>query len=192
MNNEITHIQKVTKVQSARAVIIRAAMMIAIVIALSPINVIHNITTVLPITQGTLPRPVATVVELKQPYKAVPFDEELKAHVTATAEAYGLDPALVFAVIEVESGFNTAADNGYCVGLMQISKGNYSWLHNAIGITDLAEPHQNVEAGCYILSGLVSRHSVERALVCYNCGEYANNLESSGYSQKVLSLMNKY
>lgn len=119
------------------------------------------------------------------------FSENLRNHAIAVANGYGLDPATVFGVIEIESNFNVYADSGSgCVGLMQISTGNYSWLHDTIGITDLREPYQNIQAGCYILYYYVSQgYSIESALVAYNTGGYGT---SSWYSRSVLEKAEKY
>lgn len=122
----------------------------------------------------------------------VPMPDELIEYTVDTADYYGLDPALVFAVMEVESGFDFLAKSKSCYGVMQIHAINYEHLTSRLQITNLLDARQNIEAGCYILSSFVRKYPLERAIVCYNCGEYGNQAMSTAYSQKVLKAMERY
>ena len=55
---------------------------------------------------------------------------------------------------------------------MQINSINKSWLLQEIGVTDLADPLQNLHSGIYMLGDLYGKYGDwHKALVCYNCGE---------------------
>ena len=124
-------------------------------------------------------------------YNNIPMSEELTQYTIDTAEKYGLKPEVVFGVITVESNFHADADNGLCIGLMQINRCNQEWLRNAIGVTDLFDPEQNIEAGCFILKHHLDQgYNIEQALVCYNVGYCCSN--STYYSQLVLSYAEEY
>ena len=58
--------------------------------------------------------------------------------------------------MEVESGYQTDAQNGQCLGLMQIHTINMEYLSSNIGTTDLTDPEQNIQAGAFIQSTLLS------------------------------------
>ena len=124
--------------------------------------------------------PVQTVVcrlrvEVKAPeadkYRDIPLDHELQDVALAACEEYGVLPDVLFAVMEVESGYQLDARNGECYGLMQIHSINLPWLQEQIGVTDLSDPAQNIEAGAYILGGYLERYSLTDSLMAYNLGE---------------------
>ena len=69
----------------------------------------------------------------------VPLDHHLQMVMQQAAEKYGVPYALLLAIAEQESSFDTTADNGVCYGLMQIHPINYARLRG-LGIepTDTA------------------------------------------------------
>ena len=101
----------------------------------------------------------------------IPLSEELVQTALTACEQYEVPPQLLFAVMEVESGFQTDAQNGACTGLMQIHSINLPYLQEQIGISDLSDPEQNIQAGAFILGGYLSRYSTEDSLMAYNLGE---------------------
>lgn len=125
----------------------------------------------------------------------IPLDTGVQEHIRVLSAAYGVDPALVFAVIKKESTFNAGAvgDNGKSLGLMQIQPRWHSERMNRLGVTDLLDPYQNVKVGIDILAELsATGKPIEWVLMAYNGGaSYANNLwaagEVSGYACTVLS-----
>ena len=144
-------------------------------------------------TEQTTQAPAETTTQAPaQVQKSYPaFDDELREYTIYVAQAYGIDPAIIFAMIQIESGYNVNAYNGGCVGLMQISLTLTNWLSSAIGISDLRDPYDNIKSGCFILRYYMDKgYTIEQALVCYNVGHLCAN--STPYSQKVLAVAEQY
>ena len=92
--------------------------------------------------------------------------------VREAAERHNVDPALVRAVIETESNWNTSAlSRKGAVGLMQL----IPTTAQRFGANDAFNPKQNVEAGVRYLRTLLERYSgnLDLALAAYNAGEGA-------------------
>ncbi len=101
---------------------------------------------------------------------------------------------MFIAMIYHESNFHTdiiSKSNDY--GLMQINKINHEWLAESLGLTDMLDPYQNMEAGIYIISGFLNKHNdAHYALMCYNMGETGakrSGVKSSTYSRGVIDDM---
>jgi soluble lytic murein transglycosylase-like protein len=118
---------------------------------------------------------------------------ELRALAVGTARRHGLDPDLVLAVVQVESGFRPdAVSPKGAKGLMQLMPGTAS----ALGVSDALDPGQNLDGGTRHLGALVARYDgdLTRALAAYNAGEGAvarhggvpPYRETRDYVQKVL------
>ena len=125
----------------------------------------------------------------------IPLSEELVQTALTACEQYEVPPQLLFAVMEVESGFQTDAQNGACTGLMQIHSINLPYLQEQIGISDLSDPEQNIQAGAFILGGYLSRYNTEDSLMAYNLGEggakkqWEQGIHGTAYTEKVLNEM---
>ena len=115
------------------------------------------------------------------------------------ANAWGVDPALVKAVIANESGFNAnATSKTGAQGLMQLEPGTAAEL----GVTNAYDPAQNVWGGTRYLRGLLDRFhgDVRLAVAAYNAGpgavEKYNGVppyaETQSYVQNVLDSYQKY
>ncbi len=95
------------------------------------------------------------------------------AHVIdRAAQRNEVHPALLRAVIAVESAFNpTAVSTAGARGLMQL----YPTTAKRYGVHDAFDPEQNVGAGARYLSDLLHRYdnNLELALAAYNAGEDA-------------------
>lgn len=137
------------------------------------------------------------VIEEAEPevmYFDVPLDPELQDHIFAECEKYGVEPAIIVAMIERESRFKADAvgDSGRSQGLMQIQKKWHSERMEKLGCDDLLDPYQNVTVGIDFLAELIGKgRGVEWALMAYNGGpSYANKKvaagEVSAYATEIL------
>ena len=130
-------------------------------------------------------------------YRDIPLSHELQDVALAACEEYGVLPDVLFAVMEVESGYQLDARNGECYGLMQIHSINLPWLSEQIGTTDLSDPTQNIKAGAYILGGYLERYSLTDSLMAYNLGEggakaqWAQGIHETAYTRKVLDCIER-
>lgn len=111
---------------------------------------------------------------------------ETNNHIDKIAKRYGLNPDIVKALIEEESGWVASAegDNGNSIGLMQIQERWHKERITRLGITNLYDPEQNVTVGCDILSELLNKYgNYEDALSVYNSG---NTEDGKAYAERIL------
>lgn len=87
-----------------------------------------------------------------------------------TADKYGLDPALVKAIIHTESSFNSnAVSIKGAIGLTQVMPATASKM--GVKPTDLWHPHINLDTGVrYLVIQLQRFDSLKKALIAYNAG----------------------
>ena len=98
--------------------------------------------------------------------------EGLERMVQETAERHRVDPALVRAVIETESGWNpSAVSRKGAGGLMQLVPGTAQ----RFGVVNVFDPKENLEGGVRYLRALLERYNgdLDRSLAAYNAGEHA-------------------
>jgi hypothetical protein len=131
------------------------------------------------------------VIEEILPTASGPVDFEVL--VAEAAQRHGLDPALVRAVVGVESGFQPqAVSRKGAQGLMQLMPATARDL----GVADPLDPAANLDGGSRYLSALVTRYEgdLTKALAAYNAGMGAvarhggvpPYAETRKYVQKVL------
>lgn len=89
-------------------------------------------------------------------YRDIPLSHELQDIADKACEDYKIPQDVLYAVMKVESGYKVDAQNGSCYGLMQIHTINMEYLSSNIGTTDLTDPEQNIQAGAFIQSTLLS------------------------------------
>ena len=113
-----------------------------------------------------------------------------------TAHAYGVDPILVQALVQVESNYQPRARSSKgAMGLMQLMPS----VAKEYGVRNAYDPQSNVEAGVQKLKALLEKYGTEGvnlALAAYNAGEGAvtkfNGVppyrETQGYVTRILAL----
>lgn len=116
--------------------------------------------------------------------------------IQSAASKYDVDPALIAAVIEQESGGNPDISSpAGAIGLMQLMPGTAKEL----GVNPF-DPVQNIEGGTKYLAVQLHRFgSVQMALAAYNAGpanvfnfRFMYIAETQNYIRSVPALMNKY
>jgi hypothetical protein len=132
------------------------------------------------------------VVEYNSSDKVMRWGKEIQHASTK----YGIDSAVIAAVIEQESGGNPGAlSHAGAIGLMQLMPGTAKGL----GINPY-DPAQNIEGGTKYLAIQLNRFgSLELALAAYNAGpgnvinsRYWYISETQNYIRNVSSLVKKY
>jgi len=123
------------------------------------------------------------------------YDEEIRQ----ASRRYGVDYALVKAVVRAESNFNPQAiSRAGAKGLMQLMPGTAK----ALGVNDSFHPADNIDGGVRYLSYLLGLFNgdLQLALAAYNAGEETvlryNGLppyqETRTYVQRVLQYFQNY
>lgn len=106
------------------------------------------------------------------------YPEDYYDIVMKYSSEYAVPAELVFAIIKVESNFesNTVSSAG-AIGLMQILPSTYEYISEMLGEPTLSssvlyDPQVNIKYGTYYLQYLYSKFgSWEKAIVAYNMGE---------------------
>jgi hypothetical protein len=138
------------------------------------------------LAKPALPRP---------PNTPIPSRKTLKAMVESTAKRYGVDVALVDAVVVAESGYNPHAVSGAgAVGLMQVMPDTAA-DYGVHSIEALFNPQTNVRTGVRHLKRLLRRFGIGQAVMAYNAGEgalsrhqgFVTYPETQRYTHRVLT-----
>ena len=120
--------------------------------------------------------------------------DEYQDYTYEMCEKYGIAEYFDLILIQMccESGYNpNAVGASRYYGFMQISSASFSRLESQLGLTDIREPHQNIEAGVYLMSCLIQKYGdAQAALVCYHRGESAarRGIRSDSYSAKIVAM----
>lgn len=116
------------------------------------------------------------------------------ALIEATAEANGIDPLLVRALIQVESNYKPRARSSRgAMGLMQIMPS----VAREYNVRNAYDPQANITAGVQKLKVLIDKWGMELGLAAYNAGEAAvaryggvpPYRETRSYVSQILSLV---
>ncbi|MBW2091541.1 MAG: lytic transglycosylase domain-containing protein [Deltaproteobacteria bacterium] len=95
--------------------------------------------------------------------------KEIQKHVKAAAKTYGLDPALIRAIIKAESAYDPfAVSLAGAKGLMQLMPKTAVEMK----VKDTFDPQENIFGGCKYLRYLLNRYNgdLKLALAAYNLG----------------------
>ena len=108
-------------------------------------------------------------------------------------EEYGICPELLMAIIERESGGKADAQNGSCVGLMQISSKWHKGRMDKLGVTDLTDEESNVLVGCDYLLELFEEHEDPALVLMIYHGEKdaVKKWENGTISEYVLKILKR-
>ena len=124
----------------------------------------------------------------------IPLSRNLQERMQTFCGDCAVPYEIALAVVYQESRFQSDAENGSCVGLMQINQVNGDRLFSKIGVTDLRDPEQNLHAGIWMLGELFEKYGEwNMALTAYNNGEsgakkkfFDKGMISCPYSESVL------
>jgi soluble lytic murein transglycosylase-like protein len=109
------------------------------------------------------------VVEEIQAAAGADGTSDLTVLISEVARRHGLEPALVEAVVAVESAFRASAvSRKGAMGLMQLMPATAAEL----GVADPLDPGANLDGGSRYLSRLLAEHGgdLRKALAAYNAG----------------------
>ena len=131
------------------------------------------VTLIISIVFGFLFDFICTRIELS----IYPKPSEYKSFVKEYSEKYRVPENIVYAVIKVESKFDSSAESSVgALGLMQIMPDTFSWLTNdrlgdRFSVGMLYDPETNIKYGVYYLSWLYDRYADwDITLAAYNAG----------------------
>lgn len=133
------------------------------------------------------PGTVQAKEKVEVPEEVIAISEELGGR-------YNICPELIQAICWQESRFQADAENGGCVGIMQVYEKWHRDRMERLGVTNLYDMRQNMAVAADYLSELFKRHcAVEYVLDAYNGGgamaerNYKNGIVSK-YAESVLDL----
>ena len=141
------------------------------------------------------PAPVEAQVQAEPEQSSLLDDTPYGDIIASLSEAHGVDPMLIRALIQVESGYRPRARSSRgAMGLMQLMPSTA----REYKVRNPFDPKANIEAGIRHLKSLIDRFVgvVENALAAYNAGEGAvrkfNGVppyrETRNYVSRILSL----
>ena len=153
--------------------------------------------------EPTNPVPAATATSRAGVSRWLPSDELIQRYspiVDVASRAYGVDKALVHAVISAESGYNpSAVSRAGAVGLMQLMP----QTAKRYGVKNILDPVDNIHGGVRYLKDLLMMFNgnIELAVAAYNAGEnavikYGNKIppyaETVQYVPKVIGFYRRF
>lgn len=136
------------------------------------------------------------------PYiEGIPLSFDIQEYIWNTGLENEIDPYLIYAMIEVESGYDAGAvsEDNHDYGLMQIRTINHSWINDALDDElDYLNAKDNIAAGIFLLSELYDNYydnsGIHCVLMAYNMGEggaevlWEEGQFSTKYSKKVVDV----
>lgn len=139
----------------------------------------------------TLEEPAA---EEREVLYDVPLSDELQRYIREKCDENGVPFDIAVALIGRESSYRSwAVSSTDDYGLMQINACNHEWLEEELGIADMMDPYQNIDAGTYILGKAFKNYgNPHQALMAYNMGDdgvsraWNEGHRSSAYSRAVM------
>ena len=119
--------------------------------------------------------------------------QEIMVYCNEIGDMYEVQPEIIMAIIENESGGNQYATNGSCKGLMQVSEYWHADRMERLGVTDIFDARSNILVGTDYLAELIEKNggNIGASLMEYNgdsdWDEYLNGqCELSNYARTIL------
>lgn len=113
--------------------------------------------------------------------------EEWIEYIGTICEEKQISPELIETVIERESNWNPDAQNGECVGLMQVDQVIHWKRAQNMGVCTLKDPYDNIRVGISILEDLLKKYGEPApALMYYNAG-YSEVCGITAYNNGMIS-----
>lgn len=139
------------------------------------------------VTALEIVEPEAAQEEPAPTYYDIPLSHFLQGYTVEVCDAYGLDPAVAYGVMYVESRYHPDADSGQAYGLMQISRA----VAESYDV-DVTDPKANIKLGCWLLATYYHQYEdMHKALMAYNQGpggaaaSWAQGVTQTDYSRAV-------
>lgn len=134
---------------------------------------------------------IAVTVNAAEEQITVP--EDVRKISEELGEAYNICPETIQAISWWESRFQPDAENGGCVGIMQVAPKWHKERMDRLGVTDLTDPRQNMMVAVDYLSNLVKdEEDMEEVLMRYHGESRINERleagEMSAYVEGILTL----
>ncbi len=138
------------------------------------------------------PAPAEAPVQA-EPQRSLLADTPYGEIIASLSETHGVNPMLVRALIQVESGYRPRARSSKgAMGLMQLMPA----IAREYNVRNPFEPKANIEGGIRHLKSLIDRFGYKTALAAYNAGEGAvakfkgipPYRETRNYVSRILSL----
>jgi hypothetical protein len=123
---------------------------------------------------------------------------EINVYVSSICLLYNIEPNLIKSIIYHESRGNPKAENGDCVGLMQISMRWHADRAEKLGVTDFYDPYSNILLGVDYISELFKQYDDPAlVLMLYNMKhddalKMYNEGRISVYAKSVLAMTENY
>lgn len=127
----------------------------------------------------------------EEPYdETIPLSQELQEALREACKANNVALCDALGVIEVESNFQSDANNGLCIGLMQCNEKYASKFEEATGHS-IYTPEGNIKGGVWYLGTLLDRYDgdTQAALTAFNAG---HDTGDRGYARAVLAASEKW
>ena len=111
-------------------------------------------------------------------YYKMAYPMKYQHQVEQYSREFGVDPALVYAIIRTESSFQPDATSPIGArGLMQLTEDTFDWVKSklepdaATSYEDMYDPEENIRYGVFLISALIQQFgSVNNALCAYHAG----------------------
>lgn len=132
--------------------------------------------------------------------ESIKLDILVQGYISAICQEYGIDPDLVFAIIQCESSFrcDVLSADGKDFGLMQVRDINHNSVNEELGKElNYLDPYDNVLAGIFLLNNCIQSfysYDVDTVLMAYNKGisgankSISDGILTSSYSDKVMAV----